>query len=137
MSKRPITGRQAVAQIIGPNGPVDVGTWDEVHIADADEFTEHKPLDGKTYQIYAGSSYGGTLKRGLYDHVLAKMIWDMQHPGTADPPRLILLVTDYFNDGTTSLRMYKEVVIMNRKEDTMRDKITEDLDWKAEDVEYL
>lgn len=136
--KRAIVSRQAVAQVVGPNGPVDVGKWDEVAIKDVDEIIEHKPLGDKTQYLWEATTYTGTLKRGFYDLTLAKLIYDYQHPGVTDPPRLILLITNNFNDGTTELRMYKEVLLKNRGESVSRGSyITEDLEWVAEDMEIL
>jgi len=136
--KRVIVSRQVIAQIIGPDGPVDVGKWQEITVNEELETLEYKPTDGTTEYLVEGFKYAGTLKRGEYDPTLARMIWNLMHPGTDDPPRHILLVVTKYNDGTVVKEMYKEVLITKRGRSIGRGApVTEDLDWVAEDKEEL
>ena len=138
MPKRAIVSRQVTAQVVGPDGPVDAGKWDEVTFADEIETLEHKPLDGSTEYLVEGFKYGGTLKRGVYDPTIAQIVWDLAHPGTQDPPRHLLLVTENYNDGSVEQRLYKEVLFTKRGESIARGApVTEDIDWLAEDMERL
>jgi len=135
----PIVGRQATAQIVGPNGPIDCGKWDEVNFdKDAVETETNKPIDGSIEHLVLGiDALGGTLSRGYYDSNIAQIIWDTMHPGNVDPPRLIVLITERFNDGTTRLRMYKNVLFTKSGQRIPRGRVTETIDWVAEDMEFL
>jgi hypothetical protein len=138
MPKRAIVARQVTAQLVGPNGPVDVGKWDEVTTSDEIKTIEHDTLDGKTEYLVEGFKYAGTLKRGIYDPSLAHIVWDLAHPGNSDPPRHLLLVTEKYNDGSVEMQLYKEVLITKRGRSIARGApVTEDLDWAAEDMEVL
>lgn len=138
MPKRVIVSRQVTAQVVGPDGPVDVGKWSELTFADEIESLEYKPIDGTTEYLVEGFKYGGTLKRGTYDPGLAHLLHDLAHPGDADPPRHLLLLTEKYNDGSVDMRLYKEVLITKRGETVGRGApVTEDLDWVAEDMEVL
>lgn len=136
--KRAIVSRQATATLVGPNGPVDVGKWDEVTTSDEIETIEHKTLDGKTEHLVEGFKYSGTLKRGTYDPNLAVILWDLAHPGNQDPPRHLLLVTERFNDGSVENQLYKDVLFTKRGRSIARGApVTEDVDFVAEDMERL
>ena len=138
MPKRAIVARQVTAQVVGPNGPVDVGKWDEVTTSDEIETLEHKPIDGTTEHLVEGYKYSGTLKRGVYDPVMAHIVWDLAHPGSADPPRHLLLISETYNDSSVEQRLYKEVLFTKRGESIARGApVTEDIDWIAEDMEVL
>lgn len=138
MPKRAIVTRQVTGQVVGPNGPVDVGKWSEVTTSDEIETLEHKSLDGNTEHLVEGYKYSGTLKRGVYDPSMAHILWDLAHPGNSDPPRHLLLITEKYNDGATEMRLYKEVLFTKRGENIARGSpVTEDIDWVAEDMEVL
>ncbi|MGB3341327.1 MAG: hypothetical protein WBB37_07595 [bacterium] len=138
MPKRAIVTRQVTAQVVGPNGPVDVGKWSEVTTSDEIETLEHKPLDGSTEHLVEGYKYSGTLKRGVYDPSMAHILWDLAHPGSNDPPRHLLLLNEKYNDGSVEQRLYKEVLFTKRGESIARGApVTEDIDWVAEDMESL
>lgn len=138
MPKRAIVSRQVTGQIIGPDGPVDCGKWDEITLPSEIEMLEHKTLDGKTEYLVEGFKYSGTLKRGVYDPTIAHIIWDLAHPGDVDPPRHLVLVTEKYNDGSIEQRLYKEVLFTKSGETIARGApVTEDIDWVAEDMEVL
>lgn len=138
MPKRVIVSRQATAQIVGPAGPVDVGKWDEVTISNEIETLEHKPIDGTTEYLVEGQKYSGTLKRGEYDGGLAELLFNTAHPGETDPARHLLVVTTKYNDGSTQVKLFKEVLFSKLGESIARGNVvTEDLDWVAEDMEIL
>lgn len=138
MPKRAIVTRQVTAQVVGLNGPVDVGKWSEVTTSDEIETLEHKPLDGTTEHLVEGYKYAGTLKRGVYDPSMAHIVWDLAHPGIVDPPRHLLLIAENYNDGSVEMELYKEVLITKRGRSVARGApVTEDLDWVAEDMEVL
>jgi len=138
MPKRVIVSRQATILVVGANGPVDCGKWSEVTINNELEVLEHKPLDGSTEYLVEGAIHSGTLKRGVYDPVIAQIVWESAHPGTNDPPRHLLLITEHYNDGSIGMRMEKEVLFKKHGESIARGApVTEDIDWVAEDEEYL
>ena len=130
MPKRAIVARQVLAQVVGPGGPVDVGKWDEVTTSDEIEILEHKPIDGSVEHLVEGYKYSGTLKRGVYDPAMAHIAWELAHPGSADPPRHLLLISETYNDGSVEQRLYKEVLFTKRGESMARGApVTEDIDW--------
>lgn len=138
MPKRAIVSRQIISQVVGSSGPVDCGKWDEVTYNSELKMLEHEPLDGSTEYLVEGNKYAGTLKRGVYDGVLAELVWNTAHPGTTDPPRHILVVTDIYNDGTVQVKMFKEVLFSKLGTSISRGSVvTENLDWVAEDMEIL
>jgi len=137
MPKRPIVGRNVIAQVIGPNGPVEVGKWEECPLNIEVETEEYKPIDGSREVLVLGNRYSGTLKRGHYDFTLAQEVWKLANPGNEDPPRLILLMTIKYNDGTVAQAMFKEVIFTKISIGVTRGIIKEDIDWEAEEMEIL
>ncbi len=137
MPKRPIVGRQVVAQVIGPDGPVEVGRWEECPVNIEVETEEYKPLDGTREIVITGNRYSGTLRRGHYDFTLAQTVWELANPGSDDPPRHVLLMTIKYNDGTTAQAMFKEVVFTKISIGVARGVIKDDIDWEAESMEIL
>lgn len=134
---RPIVGRQAIAQLVGPEGPIVVGQWEEVRVREEVESEDLTPIDGSHVYVVIGRRFSGSLSRGYYDANLAGAIWKNLYPNSSDPPRLVLLVTERFNDGKVRQTLYKEVLLTSRERSITRGIIKESLDWQAEEAEEL
>lgn len=137
MPIRRITGRQVKAMVIGPNGPIEVGRWEEATVTLETETDEAKLMDGSVEVVVTGKKYSGTLKRGHYDAALAEETNRVMNPGSDDPPRLMLLMTLKYNDGTVKQALFKEVLFTKWGFNASRGMVTEDVDWVAEDMEWV
>lgn len=138
MSKRPITSRQVIAQVVGPNGPVDCGKWESGKCTHKMDVVDYKPTDGTTQHLVEGYDYSGSLSRGVFDARLAALIWNQMHCGTSDPPRLMLLFSHVLNEDPTVVYVAKEVLITNLDVGWQRGQpVKEDLTFVAEELEIV
>jgi len=138
MAKRPITSRQVEAQMIGPNGPVNLGKWESGRAQHKMDEIAYKPTDGTTIHLVEGCDYGGSLSRGVFDARLAQLVWNQMHPGTSDPPRLMLLFSHVLNEDPTVIYVFKEVLLTNLDVGWQRGQpVKEDLTFVAEELEIV
>ena len=125
-----ITGRQAVVQIIGAGGPVDIGKYEEVSFTLDTETETYEPVDGYSYEAIVGPRISGSLKRGKIDGSAIATVLSHAKPGIANPPRYVIIYTD--TSGTkhtlTDVTWKKYGITLNKGI------IKEDLDFKAVDI---
>lgn len=122
-----IVGRQVVVQIVGPGGKVDVGKYEEVTITVDVETDDYDAADGNQYQAIVGPRVSGTLKRGKLDGGVASMVMSHANPGTADPPRFVVIYTDTGGDVHT----LTDVTLKKWGISVGKGIVKEDLDFKA------
>lgn len=138
MATRAITSRQVIAQLVGPNGPVQLGKWETGRLQCKMDEIAYKPTDGTTQHLVEGYDYGGSLSRGLFDVRLAQLVWNQMHPGTSDPPRIMLLFSLILNEDPSVVMVVKEVLLTNLDMGWQRGQpVKEDLTFVAEELEIV